>query len=268
VRVVDRRVYSEYNFRIQTVYRSCTARVHFVSASSSTMGKLEDYLANQPAKLSNDHNRLRREIAYDRLKDAIQHAELEPGQPLSETRLSKLLGISRTPVREALQQLAQEGLVQVIPGRAVTVATQSVQSVLDVVHMRLILEPELVRLATDAISDPDVAELQMIVGRMEAAVDEDDHMAWSKADTQFHEILGDACPNKLLGEIVVQMRNRVHYLANIDSQTNPTRLRKCTAEHRRIVDAIEAHDPEAAAAFTREHVDKLRESLFTRLRYG
>jgi DNA-binding GntR family transcriptional regulator len=232
------------------------------------MDKLEQYLATQREHLTDGSTRLLRETAYFRLKDAIQHADLEPGQPLSETLLSKWLGISRTPVREALQQLAQEGLVQVIPGRAVTVARHSVQAVLNVVHVRMLLEPELVRLATEAVSTSDIEALQQIVVQMEMAVAEYDQMAWSRADTQFHKILGDACPNDLLGEIVVQMRNRVHYLANIDSQTNPTRLSACTAEHRRITEAIANRSPDLAASAMREHITELRDSLLGRLNYG
>ena len=232
------------------------------------MDKLEAYLANQPARLTNTDSRLRREVAYGRLKDAIQHADLDPGKPLSETRLSKLLGISRTPVREALQQLAQEGLVEIIPGRAVTVAAPSVQSVLDVVHMRLLLEPELVRLATDTISSEDLLRLQDAVRRMDETCARGDRVEWSKADTLFHEIVTDACPNRMLGEIVVQMRNRTHHLANIDSQTNPARLAACTLEHQKIVGRIAARDSDGAEKAMRHHIEQLRESLFARLSYG
>lgn len=232
------------------------------------MEKLERYLAGQPDKLTLNPTLLRREIAYERLKDALQHAELEPGQPLSETRLSNALGISRTPVREALHQLAQEGLVQLIPGRAVTVAAPSVRSIMDVVHMRLLLEPELVRLATDAATKTEVETLVDTVEKMEIACTTGDHLAWSKADTIFHEVLGEACPNELLGEVVIQMRNRAHHLANIDSQTNPARLSACTAEHREIVDHVVVRDGEGAAEAVRQHIGKLRESLFTRLSYG
>lgn len=232
------------------------------------MDKLEAYLANQPAQLTDASSRLRREIAYDRLKDAIQHANLDPGRPLSETRLSQLLGISRTPVREALQQLAQEGLVEVIPGRAITVAAPSVQSVLDVVHMRLLLEPEAVRLSADTLTLDEVEILQDIIEQMEEACLNGNRVEWSKADTMFHEILTDACPNRILGEIVVQMRNRIHYLANIDSQTNPARLSECTLEHRVIVERIRTKDPDGAAEAMRHHIEQLRESLFSRLSYG
>lgn len=232
------------------------------------MDRLEQYLASQPDKFSDNTSLLRREVAYERLKDALQHAELEPGDVLSETRLSNALGISRTPVREALHQLAQEGLVQVIPGRAVTVAAPSVRSVMDVVHLRRLLEPELVRLATDAATEQDLQVLEETMQRMERACEEGDHTNWSRSDTVFHELLGELCPNEILGEIVVQMRNRAHHLANIDSQTNPKRLLECTNEHRQIVDCIKARDGEKAAEAVREHIDKLRDSLFTRLSYA
>jgi DNA-binding GntR family transcriptional regulator len=232
------------------------------------MDELQYYLDSQPDDLKNDATRLRRVTAYERLKDAIQNAALEPGQPLTETHLSELLGISRTPVREALQQLAQEGLVQVIPGRAITVAEHSVQDVLDVVHLRRLLEPELVRLATDVASHSEIERLKRSVAEMQAAIEADDHVAWSRADSVFHEVLGDACPNELLCEVVLQMRNRVHQIANIDSQTNPARLAECTVEHAEIVEAMATRDSTAAAHAMRNHMDKLRESLLSRLRYG
>jgi DNA-binding GntR family transcriptional regulator len=231
------------------------------------MDRLESFLAEQPQKMTTGANLLRREIAYERLKDALQHAELQPGEVLSETRLSKALGISRTPVREALQQLAQEGLVQVIPGRAVTVAAPSVRSVMDVVHLRLLLEPELVRLATESMTDEQTRQLSLAVDTMESACSSGDQLSWSRADTDFHDIVGQACPNELLADVVIQMRNRAHHLANIDSQTNPARLTECTAEHREIADCVSARDAEAASQAVRHHIEKLRESLFSRLSY-
>jgi DNA-binding GntR family transcriptional regulator len=231
------------------------------------MDKLERYLTSQPNHLSEDPTILRRDIAYERIKDALQHADLEPGQALSETRISQILGISRTPVREALRQLAQEGLVQVIPGRAITVAAPTARSILDVVHLRALLEPELVRLATESASQSDLQMLDEAVQRMEKTCAGGDQTGWSRADTDFHELLGTLCPNELLGEIVVQMRNRAHYLANIDSQTNPARLAACTAEHRQIVEAMLDRDGESAAVAMRTHIEQLRESLFSRLSY-
>jgi DNA-binding GntR family transcriptional regulator len=232
------------------------------------MDDLERYLAKQTIPDAGEPPRLLREFAYERLKDAIRHADIPPGYPLSETRISKILGVSRTPVREALQQLSQEGLVEVIPGRIVTVASRSIRDVLNVVHVRLLLEPEMMRLVSGSISTGQLNTLCQALADMETALANGDQVGWSEADTVFHEILSEACPNKLLGEIVVQMRNRVHHLANVDSQTNPARLATCTAEHREIVEAIAAKDGQTAANAMRDHINELQQSLFNRLSYS
>jgi len=234
----------------------------------TNMGRLEHYLAEQSQHLLDGDSLRRSEVAYMRIKDALQHAGLEPGEPLSEPQLSKMLGISRTPVREALQQLAQEGLVQVIPGRAVTVASRSVQDVLDVIHMRSLLEPELARLAAESASDQHRKAFANCMNEMEAALAADDYPAWSKADVVFHDTMSQACPNPLLGETVVMLRNRVHHLAKTDSRHNPARLAACTAEHRRIVDALLNRDGKEAEEAMRDHLGILRESMFNKLMYG
>ena len=156
-----------------------------------------------------DFSVLLRDIAYERIKDAIRLSRLQPGQPLSETRLSRELGISRTPVREALQLLAQEGLVQVIPGRAVSVAAPSVQEVMDAIHVRLLLEPEVTCLAAKHISQEQLRSLWDAQSGLEAAVAAQDRAAWSCADNVYHELLSKACPNQLMGELAIRFRNRV-----------------------------------------------------------
>lgn len=211
-----------------------------------------------------DSSLLLRHVAYERIKEAIRQSQVQPGQPLSETRLSRQLGISRTPVREALQVLAQEGLVQIIPGRAITVAAPSVRDVMDAIHVRSILEPEVVRLAAKHISPEQLEVLAQAQRDLEAAVENSDRAAWSRTDNIYHEVLSAACPNQLLGDLAMQFRNRVSYLSS-DSQGNWERLAVCTDEHRQIVDRIAAGDPEGAAQAMRTHIEKYRESIFRRL---
>ncbi|HSN77623.1 MAG TPA: GntR family transcriptional regulator [Anaerolineae bacterium] len=211
-----------------------------------------------------DSSVLLSDMAYANIKEAIRLARLQPGQALSETRLSRQLGISRTPVREALQMLAQEGLVQIIPGRAVTVASPSVQDVMDAIHVRLLLEPEVVRLAAKHITPTQLETLQGAQAGLEQAIAHNDRAAWSRADNTYHETISAACPNQLLGELAVQYRNRVSYLS-IDAQGNFERLTACTREHRQIVEAIASHDHEAAAQTMRDHIELFRESIFQRL---
>lgn len=229
------------------------------------MDKLETFFSSQSRHFPKTSTR--REVAYERIKEAIRHAQLEPGEPLTETRLSKLLGISRTPVREALQKLVQEGLAESAPGQAVTVATSTIQDVLDVVHIRSLLEPELVRLAAKAITDEGAKTLQTAVKDLEDAAEKHDLGAWTKADVVYHDVIKRACPNQLLGETVVGLRNRVHRLANLDTKTDPARLVACTQEHAQVADAILKRDPEAAKAAMEAHMAALNSSLFKRISY-
>ena len=207
---------------------------------------------------------LLRDIAYERIKDAIRTAEVQPGQPLSETGLSKMLGISRTPVREALQVLAQEGLVQIVPGRSVTVAAPSINEVMDAIHIRYLLEPEVVRLATKVLSEEQLEILQEAVDGLEKAASVDDRVAWSAIDNVFHVTLSNACPNHLLGEISLQIRNRISYLS-IDVHDDTAGLATSTAEHRIILDRLAARDADGAKTAMEQHVRMLRDSIFERL---
>ena len=230
---------------------------------SDAMDKLEKYLLDM-GQIDEADTRLLRQIAYDRLHDGIKHASLEPGQPLSETRISKALGISRTPVREAVQQLAQEGLVQIIPGRAITVAAPSIQEVLEAVHIRELLEPEMARLAAESLPEGAREIISNALREMEHAAGNGERLTWSKADTIFHETLSNFCPNRLLGQLVLQTRNRVHYTA-IDEQTSDNRIVECTNEHKQVIEAILSRDGETAERQMRKHIQQLRHSMFRRL---
>jgi len=223
------------------------------------MDNLEKYLLEMDRVHETD-SRLLSQIAYERLKDAIKHANLLSGEPLSEVRISKALGISRTPVREAIHQLAQDGLVQVIPGRAVTVAAPSIQEVLDALHVRELLEPELARLVATTLPDQGIKILKESVQQMEIAAEAGDQLAWSKADTVWHETLSNFCPNQLLGQLVLQARNRV--LGTVRANRMWSYLVKGTEEHKEISQAIFDHDDETAERLTREHLQLVRQKLF------
>lgn len=218
---------------------------------------------NSVSQGSEDGPRLLRDVAYERLRDAITSGDLLPGTPLSETQLSKAYEISRTPVREAIQQLAQEGLVQVIPGRSIMVAAPSMHEMMNVVHMRYLLEPEVARLAARSVS-PEIREtLVQAVDEMLSAVKKSDRNNWSRLDTLFHELVMEACSNQMLGKLVFQLRNRIHYMIN-DPQTSLKRMEACTLEHKAVADAIIAGDEQGAEAAMRAHIEQLRNSLFER----
>ena len=231
------------------------------------MDQLERYISAHDAEYPSDDSRLLREVAYERLKDAIRHANLPPGEPLSENRISRMLGISRTPVREALQMLAQEGLVEIIPGRAVRIANRSFKAVVDVLYIRSLLEPGLVRLATENATPEQMDRLWECMATMEQAVRDEDRRAWARADALWHETMSAACPNDLLGEMTLQMHNRIHRYSSIDNELKIEQLRKGTAEHRAIMEAMRAQDADAAEQAMRDHLENLRNNLFDQLIY-
>ncbi len=221
-------------------------------------------LASKQVNIKSADKPLLREVAYRKLKNAIQDGELQSGEPLYEIHLSEMLKISRTPVREALQQLVLEGLVKNMPNRAMTVAAPSMEELLNVLHIRSLIDPEIARLVAGAVTNEVVEELQEIVGQMQQAAAEEDRAAWAQADTRFHETLSAACPNAILGQFGLQMRNRIQLVAT-DAQTSSRRLVECTQEHAAVVKAIATRDPNTAQSAMQQHIQCLRESFFQRL---
>jgi DNA-binding GntR family transcriptional regulator len=159
--------------------------------------------------------------------------------------------------------LEREGLVQISPGRAITVAALSMQEVMDVVHLRYLLEPEVARLAARLMNSRMQKTLNQTVEHMKKAAEDDDRAGWSRLDTHYHEVMADACSNKLLGKMALQMRNRVHYIIN-EPQTALSRIQTCTDEHRIVAEAIGEGDADLAENAMRDHMEKLRSSLFER----
>ncbi|MDX2160018.1 MAG: GntR family transcriptional regulator [bacterium] len=223
---------------------------------------LEQYLRSHPHDPTPDV-RLS-ELAYRRLFDALRNSGLEPGTPLPETLLSTLLGISRTPIREALHQLASDGLIEFMNGRAVTLAQRSAEELFDALRVRELIEPEVVRLITKTLAKPKLQRLQHLTSEMEHAARQGDRQAWSRADREWHEIMCDNCPNQLLGQFVLQARNRMYHTGSDDGVVDQY-LIDGTEEHRRIVEAIAEQDEVRAEGLMRDHLRQAREAMFKRL---
>jgi DNA-binding GntR family transcriptional regulator len=231
-------------------------------SASAALEKLEQYLLDHASDYDSE-SLLLREVAYKRLYHAFRNIELEPGEALSAVWLSKILGISRTPVREALQQLATDGLIQIIQGRAVAISARSPQEIYDALHVRELLEPASVRLCATGIAREDLEHLSRLTMEMEMAAVAGDQLGWSRADMEWHEILCTACPNKLLGEMVLLARNRMYHRGS-DEHVPAEYLVEGTKEHRRVLDAIVSQDGDLAAQLMHDHLQELKENLFRR----
>lgn len=224
--------------------------------------KLEEYLANQPDCIEDDA--LLSDVAYARLLDAFRHGGFRAEDTFSKNRIAEAMGISRTPVAQAIQRLAHEGLVRIVPGLAFAIASPSLRETLDAVEIRQRLEPWMTALVAGRLPLPVQAKLHETLVEMERAASADDRPAWSRADTVYHELIIVHCPNRLLGDFVLQARNRVLRTITDDYATRQYII-DGTAEHRAIAEAIIQGDCERVEALVAQHIHNVRLNMLKRV---
>jgi DNA-binding GntR family transcriptional regulator len=207
--------------------------------------------------------RLRVELAYRHLKTLILTAKLRPGCLLNEQDIAAQLSISRTPVREALRQLEQEGHLTRHPNRGSMVAHLSIRTVMEIWQLREILEPAGCRMASGQIDPVALAgiEKKMLELNTQPAKleDYDEH---HQADIALHRLIHEATGNKSFVQLIETLTDRI---ARVRMINRPGRLRLSVAEHLKIISALRQGDPEAAAEAMREHLANARENLVSAL---
>jgi DNA-binding GntR family transcriptional regulator len=199
------------------------------------------------------------EAAYRHLKTRIMSAELAPGATVNEQAIAEALGISRTPVREAIRKLEQEGLVMRYPNRGAVVTQLSMKDVLEIWQIREILEPAACRLAASRIDGAALAEVEKAVrdlqGQEGGARDYESH---HRSDLALHGLILEAAGNATLRQVVEMLSERIMQVRIVNS---PARFHDSVAEHLQIIAALRAGDPAAAAEAMRRHLANAREGL-------
>ncbi|MBO5371242.1 MAG: GntR family transcriptional regulator [Lachnospiraceae bacterium] len=195
-----------------------------------------------------------RDVVFNTLREAILRGDLKPGERLMELQLAAKLGVSRTPIREAIRMLQQEGLAVTIPRRGAEVAGMTEKDMEDVLQIREALEILAVQLANEKMTDEQVEQLAEKVNAFEAALKTADLKLIAQADIEFHDFIYAAAENpKLLGmlnNLREQIyRYRVEYLKD---EKNYPRLME---EHQQILDGLRRRDKEFVKKVTKEHVD-------------
>lgn len=225
----------------------------------TSLDKIEKFIVDHVADYKIDA-RLLRDVAYCCLRDAILSLDVTSGDVLSEVRLSDALGISRTPTRAAIQQLVHDGLLDLIPGRAIVIAFRSITQVLDALHVRQLLEPDVCRLVAHHITKAQLTSLETYTQQLEEASLRYDRSAWTLIDVDWHETISSACPNQLLGQMVLQAKIYMHK-QGVSAKISDEYLIQGTKEHRLVVNAIIAGDGDAAAHCMLAHLQSAREHL-------
>lgn len=193
----------------------------------------------------------RGEAAYRYIRTAIQEGKLAPGERLREIELARQVGLSRTPVREALSRLESEGLVAHDAIRGVVVAELDYGMVTELYYMREVLEGTAARLAAQHASDVEISILDDLCHQYEAALH--DEAALAVSNRRFHETLYRCSHNRYLLNMVTVLQNALSLLGGT-TLGNPERAVESLREHRAVVTAIRARDADAAEQALRAHI--------------
>jgi DNA-binding GntR family transcriptional regulator len=187
------------------------------------------------------------------VRESIVSGRLAPGTKLREIELSAMLGVSRSPIREALRMLESEGLVQISPNRGAFV-TQLEEKDLEEIHgLRELLEVYAIRMACEKIAAKDMRELETIMKETEESLDSDDYLAYLKTSQQIHDFFVQRCDNGRLRNLYKNIWNITLAIAALGKTRSPDR-RASLAEHKKIVKALLQKDADKAEKYLREHL--------------
>ena len=202
------------------------------------------------------------DATFKRLKAMILDGTLEPGTRLSEKKFADHLGVSRTPVREAIGQLVSEGLAKRSAGSAPVVSSVSLNEIMEILHVRSLLECEAARKA--ASSGKSTTELSDIRNKMQGFIDGPRPTAaeHSALDMRLHFILAEMAGSNLLLELIESLKVKT---GMYDQGSIPDRLVPGCEEHIALIDAVIAKEPEAASAAMKLHLSNVRESIISHI---
>jgi DNA-binding GntR family transcriptional regulator len=201
---------------------------------------------------------------YQALLTAILEVRLGAGTPLSQNKLAGHLGVSRTPVREALLRLERDGLVQRSLDMSFVVATITPDEVNEACDLLAVLDTYVYLRAAKALSGDSLADLLALAGNLVSYAESGDTDAWRKADRRYHALVMDAASNRFVADYLQQTRRRVQrfWLAKPHFDG---RLRTCSQDHVALAQAMVDDDEAVLSETVREHIERLRTNVLDRL---
>ena len=205
------------------------------------------------------------ELAYVRLREEILGWNVQPGQPLSEVETANRLGISRTPVREAMHRLAQENLIRVIPGRGAFVASISLNDVAEMFQLRDALEPVAARIAAGKPDNPKLTEFLEAFRNAPELIGAGKVAEYQALCTDMDEQIARMIENSRMESVLRSLWQEARRIRGV-SRSNLPRLRESAREHEVILQAIIAHDGPAAEAATRQHLSRSFDNILNSMR--
>lgn len=225
-----------------------------------TVFNMQDFL-----QLSSDESLPLRDVVCNTLRQAILLGELKPGARLMEIHLADHLGVSRTPIREAIRKLAQEGLVTITPRKGAEVAQITEKSMNDVLEVRRTLDALCAELACDRITPRELESLRLACESFETAVSTADTKEIAQADVALHDIIVRATGNQRLIQLVNNLAEQM-YRYRFEYIQDTSQHETLIEEHKIIYQSILGKDKETAAQAAKTHIDNQEKAIIRRIR--
>lgn len=206
-----------------------------------------------------------RDVVFHTLRQAILKGELKPGERLMEIKLANQLGVSRTPIREAIRMLELEGLVIMVPRKGAQVAKITEKDLKDVLEVRLGLEELATRLACQRINREQLEELYRASRNFEKLLDSNNLQALAEADVAYHDVIYKATDNPRLVQLLNNLREQM-YRYRIEYLKDSGVRRSLVEEHDAIFRSVKAGDSRGAQMMIREHIERQQESIMHSMR--
>ncbi|MCI7261546.1 MAG: GntR family transcriptional regulator [Selenomonas sp.] len=217
-------------------------------------------MENRLAPIKLDSYQPLREVVCESLREAIRNGVLKPGERIMEIQLAEELGVSRTPVREAIRKLELEGYVVMMPRRGTYVANMSIRDINEIFEIRTALESLSNGLAAEHITDEELEHLQRLLVIIGGYIKDGNIEKIVETDIEFHDLMYHAARNQRLVGIISNLRDQLTRFRTL-SMSYPGRLEATLDEHRTIVEAIANGDRKAASKAAEQHMENSEKTL-------
>jgi DNA-binding GntR family transcriptional regulator len=202
---------------------------------------------------------------FNTLRQAILTGELKPGERLMEIHLANRLGVSRTPIREAIRKLELEGLVTMIPRRGAEVAQITEKSMSDVLEVRRAMDALCAELACDRITEQELGQLYQACENFQQATRTQDLKKIAQADVELHNIIVQATGNQRLVQLVNNLSEQM-YRYRFEYIKDCSQHERLVEEHRIIYESLVKKDKETASEAAKLHIDNQKKAIIRQIR--
>jgi len=201
-----------------------------------------------------------RERVYEILKKTIILGEIPPGKKIDEESLARQLGVSRTPIRESLCRLENEGIIEIIPRRGAFVLKHSKERIVEILLVREVLEGFAARLAVDHIDERTIEEMKSLLKGFSESNIRDRSKEYTQADLKFHTLILKKSKNTLLIGLMNILNDHIQML-RLRTVSLKGRPENSLQEHLKIIEALEKRNPSMAESLMRKHIQNVRKSV-------